>query len=396
MPAAVVHCISIFPLIIPLRYRVTHAAAEHGVADPVVVAVELTGGTIGYGETVAQSYVTGESANTVVEAVRSVFAPLLVTFHPASFPEALEIIESLPWHDAKGCQIPAARAAVELALLDAAMRLFRRSMDDVVQWMELPGFGRPGSVGRIRFSHVLAAESTRETVRQLRFMFWYGLRGFKLKVGLAGDRDRLERVASYLGRALAKGRASLRIDANGRWTPDEAAAWLGEVEHLPIAAVEQPLPRGEEESLVALRDRSGIPIVADESLVTVEDARRLIEHGVADEFTIRLSKCGGLLPSLRIAALARRANVRIQLSGALGETSILAAAALRFLEVCPSVGWAEGCLGSFLSRDDIAAQFVRFRYGGRAPRLRGPGLGVEVEPGRLRRLCVDEPVILHL
>ena len=396
MSQAVVHRISIFPLMIPLRYRVTHAAAQYGVADPVVVVVELTGGTLGYGETVGQSYVTGESANSVVEAVRSVFAPRLVTFHPASFPDALEVIESLPWYDAKGCHIPAARAAVELALLDAAMRLFNRSMDDVVQWMELSGFGRPGCVGRIRFSHVLAAESTRETLRQLRSMFWYGLRGFKLKVGLEGDRERLERVAAYLKRPLAKGCAWLRIDANGSWSPEEAAAWLGDIAHLPIAAVEQPVPRGEEACLIDLRNRSGIPIVVDESLVTVDDARRLIEQGVADEFAIRLSKCGGLLPSLRIAALAQRANVRVQLSGTLGETSILAAAARRFLEVCPSVAWAQGCLGSFLTSHDVADKSLRFRYGGRAPRLPGPGLGVEVEPDRLRRLCGEEPVVLQL
>ncbi|UCC30903.1 MAG: hypothetical protein JSU86_01240 [Phycisphaerales bacterium] len=396
MSPAVVHHITLFPLTIPLRRKVVHAASRRGLADPVIAAVELTSGVVGHGETHGRHYVTGETVDSVTEAVSGVYAPVLMEFHPTSFPEALEAIEMLPWRDAKSHLIPAARAAIELALLDAAMRTFGRDIDDVVQWMGLPGFGTPGSARQVRFSGVLAAGELASTLRQLRLMYWAGLREFKLKVGLEGDHDRLRRVASYLERAIAGGRASLRVDANGRWSKDEAIEWLSDAAYVPMAAVEQPLPKGNEEDLLILRDLFDAPIVHDESLITIEDAHRLIELGAADGFNIRISKCGGLIPSLRLAALARREGVRLQLGCMVGEASVLSAAGLLFLEVCPGVVWAEGCFGSSLLSSDIVAKPLRFGYGGRPPRLRGRGLGVEVDPQRLRSLCEDQPIVINL
>ncbi len=396
MTEAAVQRISIFSLAIPLRRRVAHAASELGVADPVVVAVELNDGTIGYGETLPRPYVTNEHVDPVVEALQKRFAAALTDFRSKSFPEALEAIEALPWSDESGHLVPAARAAVELAMLDATMRSYRRDVDEVVRWMGLPGFGSNGSIQQIRFSGVLAAEDLVRTLRQLRIMYWGGLRQFKLKVGVPEDRERLERVAGYLRRPIRAGKATLRADANGVWSQDQATEWLRDTSHLPIASIEQPLSRGEEEHLPSLRNAASVPFMHDESLITIEDARRLIDLGVADGFNIRISKCGGLMPSLRLAALAHRANVRIQLGCMVGETSILSAAALRFLQVCPSVFWAEGCFGPLLLRSDVVTKGLRFGYGGRAPKLRGRGLGVEVDPQRLRLLCKEPPIVLNL
>jgi len=403
---AVVHRVSIYPLSIPLRSRITHAASRRSTADPVVVAVELTNGIIGYGETLPRSYVTGETVESVIRSIQSTFGAALIGFHAESFPEALELIEALPWNDDKERPVAAARTAVELALLDATLRAFRRDMDAVVQWMGLPGFGSPGSLRHIRFSGVVASDVA-TSLRQLRLMYWGGLRHFKLKVGTPGDREHLELVCAYLRRPLAKGRVTLRIDANGAWTKDSASEWLSATAHLPYFAVEQPLPRGREDDLselpVSIADASSRRLkpaarilVHDESLVTIDDAQHLIELGVADAFNIRISKCGGLIPSLRLAALARRHEVGIQLGCMVGETSILSAAGLRFLEVCPGVEWAEGCFGSFLLSADVAKKQLRFGYGGRPPTLRGPGLGVTVDPACLVELCEAAPVVINL
>jgi len=406
MRAVVVHRVSVFPLSIPLRGRVTHAASQRDHADPVVVAVELTNGIVGYGETVPRPYVTQETVESVVHGIQATFIPVLIGFHPQSFPEALEAIEALPWSDDVRL-MPAARAAVELALLDAVLRAYHRDMDAVVQWMGLPGFGSPGSIRHIRFSGVLASDELSRTVRQLRLMYWGGLRDFKLKVGTPGDRDRLQAVLNYLRRPLAKGRATLRVDANGAWSKESAIEWLSATRDAPICAVEQPLPRGREAELrhLVTAARAGVTrgmnaaarvFVHDESLITFDDAQRLIQLGVADGFNIRISKCGGLLPSLRLAALARRENVRIQLGCMVGETSILSAAGLRFLEVCPGVTWAEGCFGSFLLSDDVGQKELRFGYAGRPPRLKAPGLGVAVDPRRVESLCPATPLVVNL
>jgi muconate cycloisomerase len=412
MRAVVVHRVSVFPLSIPLRGRVTHAASQRDQADPVVVAVELTNGIVGYGETLPRPYVTQETVESVVHGIQATFVPVLIGFHPQSFPEALEAIEALPWGDDVRL-MPAARAAVELALLDAVLRAYHRDMDAVVQWMGLPGFGSPGSIRHIRFSGVLASDELSRTLRQLRLMYWGGLRDFKLKVGTPGDRDRLQAVLNYLRRPLAKGRATLRVDANGAWSKESAIEWLSATRDAPICAVEQPLRRGREEELrdLVAAARAGVThgmnaagkghaaarvFVHDESLITFDDAQRLLQLGVADGFNIRISKCGGLLPSLRLAALARRENVRIQLGCMVGETSVLSAAGLRFLEVCPGVTWAEGCFGSFLLSNDVVRKELRFGYAGRPPRLEAGGLGATVNADGLERHCTGEPVVVNL
>ncbi len=403
MSSITVQRVRVFPLCIPLRRRVSHAGFERGETDPILVSVELADGTVGYGETLPRPYVTGETVACVMDAVAGVYGPALANFRPRSgpaglpaFPEALEAVEALPWRDAANRLVPAARAAVELALLDAVLLRFDRTVDDVAAWMGLPGFGFPGSLKKIRFSGVLAARGITPTMRQLRLMYWGGLRAFKLKVGVAADRKRLSRVAAYLARPIERGRATLRVDANGAWSVEEAVEWLTAPAQCPLVCVEQPLPRGAEEQLRDLRARTNCRVMHDESLVTIEDARRLIDLGVADGFNIRIAKCGGLLPSLRLAALARRERVDIQLGCMVGETSVLSAAALRFLQVCPSVKWAEGCFGSFLLGGDLVSKGLRFGYGGRPPRLTGGGLGVRVDERQLQRFAAGQPMTLDL
>jgi len=227
-------------------------------------------------------------------------------------------------------------------------------------------------------------------------MYWGGLRSFKLSVGVENDRRRMEDVCRYLRRPIVAGRAGVRVDANGCWVMEDALEWLGRASQLPLAAVEQPLAKGQEQALPALAERFSVALWHDESLVTMEDAQKLVALGVADGFNIRISKCGGLMPALRLAAFARRSDVGVQLGCMTGETSILSAAGLRFLQVCPDVVWAEGCFGSFLLSQDVTPHPVRFGFGGRPPRVIGPGWGIEVDPARLAALGETSPTVIHL
>ncbi len=395
MAASVIRSLSIHRLAIPLRHKVTHATSQRAVADPVVVAVELTNGVVGYGETLARPYVTGETQESAAEAVEQVFAPMLLEWHPEHFPGALEAIDALPFTDGDGQPVVAARAAVELALLDAYARHFRRPIADVAGWLGLAGFGEPGCTRAIRYSGVLASDSLASTLKTLRLLWWYGLRHFKLKVGLPGDVDRLAVVMRKLRRAIERGAATLRVDANGAWTSEEAMDHLNDLWSLPLAGVEQPLAKGDEDSLPLIHDLCSAPLFHDESLVTVEDAARLADLGVADGFNIRISKCGGLLPALRLADFARKNDTAVQLGCMVGETSILSAAGRRFLELVPRVAFAEGWFGSFLLTADVVRRPLRFGYGGRGRKLPGPGLGVEVEPEQLQHLAAADPVVCH-
>ena len=81
---------SVYSLSIPLRQKVSHSAAERTTVEPVVAAIELRNGTIGYGETLPRLYVTGESVASVLADIETTLNPALLEFHPATFGEACE------------------------------------------------------------------------------------------------------------------------------------------------------------------------------------------------------------------------------------------------------------------------------------------------------------------
>jgi len=388
--------IALWPLAIPMKIRFSHAAHERQVADPVVISVELASGVTGWGETLPRPYVTGESVASVRTAVVRDLTPPLVSLRPTCLPEALEAIDALPTAGQDGEGISAARAGLEMAMLDAYCRHWGRPVTDAVGWLGLPGGGLPGSLRQTRYSGVLGGDDPDRVLRSLRKMRLFGLRDFKLKVGFDADHELVAAVAGKLSRAIRRGRATLRLDANSAWSLNEAVERLTAWQDRPIACIEQPLPKGQEQELVELKRSVPTPIMHDESLVTMADAEALIEHGVADYFNIRLSKNGGWLASIRMAGLARRHGVAYQLGCMVGETSILSAAGRAFLGVVPGVRFAEGSYGGFLLRDDVVDRPIRFGYGGRGRRLPGPGWGVRVDTKRLERLVADRRIDIPL
>lgn len=386
--------IRVYPLSIPLRKPFSHSAHVRATADPVIVEIELLDGTLGYGETLPRPYVSGETVGSVLAAIESVFAAELISLHPGRFPDALERIDLLPHMDENGDTLVAARAAVELALLDAYSRHFRRPIAEAVGWLGLAGTGPPGSIARLRYSGVVSGEP-RKLARSVRLMRWYGLRDFKLKVGYDNDVERIRAVARVLGRSLGR-KTSLRIDANGAWSLPTAAERLHAVAELPIACVEQPFPRQRDEDLIVLKQSVDARILHDESLLSMADAERLVQTGVADAFNIRIAKNGGFLSAVRLAHFARRHGILCQLGCMVGETSILSAAGRHFIENVPGISFAEGSYGSFLLRGDVTARPLRFGYGGRIRPLAGPGWGIDVRRELLEQYSIGSALDLPL
>lgn len=391
-----ISCVTIWPLAIPMKEKFAHAAANRVVAEPIVVAIELANGVIGYGETHPRSYVSGEDANSVMAAIRDAFLPILVNIRPANFGEAIEAASNLPLRDDLGRVMTAARAAVELAVLDAYSQSYGKSMASVAGWVSGMHLGSPGSRDTVRFSGVVSGGEPSRAVRSIRKMRLFRLANFKVKVGDENDEARLEACVRVLGRGLVKGSTTIRVDANAAWTLDEAVERLSRWEAWPLVSVEQPLGRQKFEDWAQLAARTNLPLMADESLVTPEDADELIAHRAASFFNIRISKNGGLIPAMRLALMAMEHNVDIQLGCMVGETSILSAAGRWFLQLVPGVRFAEGSFGSFLLKDDVIARPLRFGFGGRWREMVGPGLGVEIDPRRLEKLAISEPTRLHL
>jgi L-alanine-DL-glutamate epimerase-like enolase superfamily enzyme len=140
----------------------------------------------------------------------------------------------------------------------------------------------------------------------------------KIKLGSDDDEARVKAIRS------ARPDAALRVDANAGWTREQALAHLGWLEKYNIELIEQPLPREQIEQMGELQKRTSIPIVADESVQTMDDVERLGAAGVKG-INLKLMKVGGLGPALRILRRARELNLRVML-GCMIETSLGATA----------------------------------------------------------------------
>jgi muconate cycloisomerase len=146
--------------------------------------------------------------------------------------------------------------------------------------------------------------------------------------------------------------------------------------------------------LAQVRRRVGVPIMLDESLCGMVDARRADEMGACDLFNLRLSKCGGYIPSLRLAQFARQQGLGYQLGCQVGETAILSAAGRHFASSVRDIRYVEGSYDRHLVREALGTQDITFGWGGWAPALAGMGLGVAIDPAALERVGVCKEVLL--
>ncbi len=384
MPARLVS-LEVLALSIPFRSSFRHATAQRDVSENLIVITHLSDGSIGYGEAIARTYVSGETLDSAANTIESLFAPCLANLAPASFADLLNSLDELPLSDSHSRPTVAARCAVELALLDAFGKHFRRGLQEIAGWLGLPGFTTDGSLDSVRFSAILSADQPAQIARKLRKMRLFGLRDFKIKLGGSNDLDILKTTHRQLARGLRSGRYTLRADINGAWDLDTALRAIPPLMRYGVCCVEQPLAPQAHAEFAPLHAQLTMPIMLDESLVLPSQAQALIDQRCVDYFNIRVSKNGGLVPALRLAHLARKSGIAYQLGCMVGETAILSAAGRWFLSMVPNVKFAEGSYSTFLLSDDIATTRIRFGFGGRIKKPIGPGLGVSIDPRKLRR-----------
>ena len=377
-----VESVTIYRLRIPFHQAFRHALQNREESDAVIVKIRDADGRIGFGEGLPRSYVTGETVESMIARIRERLAPKILGEKFAPGWETLEYLESAhpTWTKADGGESNviawnAAFCAVELALLDWSLRRDGCALGDLVA---------PARY-EVVYSGVISADAPAEAAALAQRMARLGLRQIKVKVGTADDAARLEAVRRAVGEEV-----ELRADANGAWSAGEAIEQLRRLAQFKLAAIEQPVPAGDLAGMKRVREESGVPVMADESLVTFEQARWLIDLNACDFFNIRLSKNGGVAGSLAIARLAREAGVKIQVGAQVGETAILSAVGRTFAAHLPALQFAEGSFGSWLLAEDIAFENVAFGYGGRAPLLQSRGLGVTINDATLERLAAEK------
>ena len=201
--------LDIYRTAIPMR-SFEHAAAVRELAEAIIVRLEMSDGTVGWGETLPRKYVTGETPGGVIDDLTEILWPAWrkITLSKGTLGDVQGLHVPAP----NGRCINAATCAIELAFLWGVFRPLRRC-----------------SI-RARVSGVLGSADPARTARRLRMMRWFGLRDFKLKLGFGDDTDteNLRIVQKRIGKAIQTGKCTLRVDVNGGWdadqTPDRVAA----------------------------------------------------------------------------------------------------------------------------------------------------------------------------
>lgn len=384
---------------IPLRKTIRHASHTRDVNESLVVRCRLSDGTIGWGEGLPRPYVTGETIDTALAQLRRTdWSPLAAPiddltsaielcdrFTPGNIDDEPEAANRHP-HAARDCFGNSVRCAVELSVLDAVTRHMNVPLSQVTAHVPEAAAVRQAS-DRVRYSGAVTSESPRKQWLSAAKIRLFGFHQCKVKVGTEGidDRDTLRRVRRILGP-----RCDIRIDANEAWSPEEIPGKMAPLAEYGITSLEQPVPHAEVDALAGIRPELSVPVMLDESLCSLSDAHRAVERGTCDLFNIRLSKCGGFVSSLKIAGVAHRGGLGYQLGCQVGETGILSAAGRHFACSVGGIRYLEGSYDRFLVRERLTRENLTFGYGGWAPALPGPGLGVSIDDNAIRRVTVTE------
>jgi L-alanine-DL-glutamate epimerase-like enolase superfamily enzyme len=356
---------------IPMRQSVRHALAERSVARNILVAAHDEAGNTGWGESCPRPYVTGETIDSVKQDLGTAILPLLLDQELESFKQARTLLEPILDQMARNQQ--AAFCAAELAVLDLAGRRFGSSAGMVLGPVRAP---------RVRYSGVIATDNIEAVKQNAAFMAKFGVGDVKVKVG-ASLESNLEILAT--ARAILGDQVTLRIDANCAWSAQESLRQLEAMQAFSLTGVEQPVPGEDIAGMRAVTAAKLVPVVADESLCSLEDARTLIREQACDIFNVRISKCGGLINAGRIDRMAREAGLACQLGAQVGEAGILSAAGRHYATRSQGVRWCEGSYGQLLLEEDITEPDITVGPGGVAVALEAAGIGVSPVPERLQR-----------
>jgi L-alanine-DL-glutamate epimerase-like enolase superfamily enzyme len=323
----------------------------------VVVRIETDSGLVGLGAASPGEHVTGETLDACRAALDGDRLDWLVGRDPRTLAALCrEAAGRTPG-------APAARAAVDIALHDLTARHLGMPLADLL--------GRAHEA--MPTSVTIGIKPVQETVAEAEEYLGRGFRVLKVKIGdsLDLDLERLAKLRERLGSAV-----TIRVDANIGYTIEETARFFERTAPLAIELVEQPVPREAFEEIRTLSPRRRARIAADESLHDERDALTLASppgEPACGIYNIKLMKCGGVRPAMRIAAIAETAGISL-MWGCMDESRISIAAALHAAFASPATCFLDLDGSLDLARDVVDGGFTL--RDGILHTTDAPGLGV--------------------
>jgi L-alanine-DL-glutamate epimerase-like enolase superfamily enzyme len=338
-------------------YEIAYESVER--VTNVFVRVHVDRGIVGYGCAAPEKNITGETVEDVHAGFTKIVDPLLRGADPLRHAKIMEqLVHAL-------ATLPSVRAAMDMALYDILGKTAGLPL-----WKLLGGYR-----DRIKTSATVGILPLSATVARAREYVERGFGCLKLKGGQDVELD-IERVLAV--RKATGDRVELRFDANQGYTVEQSMQFIRRTREARLELIEQPTPRGEPDLLRHLTRAAEVPIMADESLMSLRDAFRLARGGLVDMVNVKLMKVGGIAEAIRVSAVARAAGLKVMV-GCMDEATAAIAAGLHFALGRPNVVYAD--LDGHLDLiGDPSAGGVRLQRGTLFP-SEAPGLGVEVRGG---------------
>lgn len=277
--------------------------------NDILVRVVADDGQFGLGEAPPTAVITGDTKGSIRCAIEEFIAPALIGKDISDLDEIERTLH--------GCILKntSAKAAVDMAVYD----LWAKNLG--LPLYKALGGGRAEIETDVTISVNPVDEMVEDSIRAVND----GFRILKVKVGKEGlgDVARVEAIRNAVGRNIC-----LRVDANQGWTTKESVRIIRAMEDrgLDIDLVEQPVSAHDFEGMKHITANVGTPILADESVFSVQDAIRIITERAADIINIKLMKTGGIYEALKICGVAESYGVECMI-GCMLESKISVSAA---------------------------------------------------------------------
>lgn len=358
-----------YRLILPVREIYGGAAGFLEDCRALIVRVEIENGLEGWGEATqgrpANAY---ETLETMDMMARNYFAPVVVGME---LEETGSLLAAL--HKVRVGH-PMAKAAIEIALLDALGKLYRLPLCRLLGGPFRRAVELVGGLGMD-----LGPEAIGERARELQRE---GFQTFKVKIGdrdLQKDIDRVRLVREAIGDGPV-----IRVDGNAAYSFTDARFVLNEISRYRIADAEQPLARSDLRSMAELRRVAGIAIAAQESVGSPEDSLAVVEAHAADLLKLKLTHIGGFQRAREVASIVGAKALPVVIGQGSACTTILSAAEMHLhcsLKNAQPGGEMTGFLR--LGEQDIFSP-IPVNRAAAIPPVTG-GHGIEVDKEKLRR-----------
>jgi L-alanine-DL-glutamate epimerase-like enolase superfamily enzyme len=329
-----------FSIELPFEYPFSISGGRTKTHQPSLIVSLSLGNITGWGEAPAIVYygVTVENMVSVLEAKKVMIEKFAFTT-PDRFWHFLHHL--LPQH-------PFLIAALDIAAWDLYGKLSRKPLFALwnTGWKNTP-----------LTDYTIGIDTPEKMLQKMKAKPWPI---YKIKLGTPHDLPIMQQL-------IQNSSATFRVDANAGWTTEEALHIIPQLAAMGVELIEQPLAKDNWEGMLALKDISSIPLIADESCVSESDVAKC-----ADYFTginIKLTKCSGITPALRMITEAREKNLLIMM-GSMNESTIGTAAIAHFL---PQLDYVDAD-GPLLLNKDISK--VLSFSAGNIQVSNQPGLGV--------------------